>query len=88
MNYLKAVFWDYPKLSDSNFLYETLKDESNTSLRNWILTRFLEHGRAIDTMNFFSLSELAEKVDVLKLSPYAYRKWKRLIEIYGSSKRE
>jgi len=88
MNYLNAVFWDYPQFTDSKYLYETLKNEGNASLHNWILKRFLEYGRAVDTMKYFSLHELAEKIDALKLSPYAHRKWKRLLEVYGCSKRE
>ena len=88
MNYLKAVFWDYPQFTDSHFLLKTLNDEKNTGTRDWILTRFLEHGRAVDTLRYFSLTELKKKIDVVKISTYSYKKWKRLIEVYGKPERE
>jgi hypothetical protein len=49
MNYLKAVFWDYPQFTNARFLLRTLKDNKNKGIYNWISARFLEHGRAVDT---------------------------------------
>ncbi len=88
MNYLKAVFWDYPQFTDARFLLRTLQGNKNKGIRNWILARFLEHGRAVDTFRYFSLDELKEKIDVVKISTYNHRKWKRLIEIYANTERE
>jgi cephalosporin-C deacetylase-like acetyl esterase len=88
MNYLKAVFWDYPQFTDSSFLIKTLADKKKEGIRDWILVRFFEHGRAVDTFRYFSLSELAEKINRVKLSAYSHRKWKRLIEIYANPERE
>ena len=88
MKYLKAVFWDYPQFTDSHFLLKTLNNEKNTGTCDWILTRFLEHGRAVDTLRYFSLAELKKKIDVVKISTYSYKKWKRLIEVYGKLERE
>ncbi len=88
MNYLKAVFWDYPQFTDSSFLIKTLADKKKAGIRDWILVRFFEHGRVVDTFRYFSLSELAEKINRVKLSAYSHRKWKRLIEIYANPERE
>ena len=35
-----------------------------------------------------TLDELKEKIDVVKISTYNHRKWKRLIEIYANTERE
>jgi len=48
----------------------------------WILRRFLEYGRAVDVLRFFSLDEIAAHRQDLRVSDYANRKWRRLEEVY------
>jgi len=88
MNYLKAIFWDYPQFTNARFLLKTLRNYKNKGIYNWILARFLEHGRAVDTFRYFSPDELKEKIDAVKISTYNRRKWKRLIEIYANTERK
>jgi hypothetical protein len=83
MNYLKAIFWDYPQFTDEDYLLNSIK-LANKDRFNWILYRFLEYGRAIDTLKYFDLEKIKEKLDELKLKPYTKKKWKRLIEVYGN----
>ena len=45
MNYLKAVFWDYPEFTDPDEIRRILLEEGNQRVRHWLLKRFLEHGR-------------------------------------------
>ncbi|NOZ64451.1 MAG: hypothetical protein GXO71_05920 [Caldiserica bacterium] len=79
---LKAVFWDYP---------EFLKRRGGKKLQRgkeiwvsiWTMQRFLEYGRVVDTLRFFSIEENAENLGKLKLSPYTRRKWERMINVYG-----
>ena len=88
MNYLNAVFWDYPELTDIKKLKKFIEDSKNKDSYFWILTRFLEHGRVVDTLHFFSLKEISENIQKLKLSNYSAKKWKRLIEVYGAPGRK
>ena len=83
MNYLKAVFWDYPQFSDEKNLKNYLKKQLDKSLYLWIISRFLEHGRVVDTLQFFTINEIKENLPKLKLSDYTLVKWKRMIELYG-----
>lgn len=83
MNYLHAVFWDYPELTDSKILRQCLQQAGKPQLRQWILTRFLEHGRVVDTFVFFSLETIVQEFSHLQLTPYTSKKWKRMIEVYG-----
>ena len=83
MNYLKAVFWDYPQFTDKEILKNYLKQEPDKSLYLWIISRFLEHGRVVDTLQFFTINEIKENLPKLKLSDYTLVKWKRMIELYG-----
>jgi hypothetical protein len=85
MNYLKAVFWDYPEFADKNVLEARLRTESKSDLYFWIMMRFLEHGRVVDTLHYFKIEEIAQSLSKLRLTSYASRKWKRLIEVYGRS---
>lgn len=87
MNYLKAVFWDYPQFTDGNTLKKYIRESKNSSLYLWILKRFLEHGRAVDAISYFGMDEIVEKLNELKLGPYTHRKWERIIEVYGASDR-
>ena len=83
MNYLKAVFWDYPQFTDKEILKNYLKQEPDKSLYLWIISRFLEHGRVVDTLQFFTINEIKENLPKLKLSDYTLVKWKRMIQLYG-----
>ena len=83
MNYLKAVFWDYPQFAEEEGLRDYLKQKQEKSLYLWIMSRFLEYGRVVDTLKYFTINEIAENLPKLKLSDYTLIKWKRMIEIYG-----
>jgi hypothetical protein len=82
MNYLNAVFWDYPEFTNPETIRQHLQ-EGNQRVRRWILTRFLEHGRVVDTLKFFPLEAISRELSQLKLTPYTYKKWKRIVEVYG-----
>ncbi len=84
MNYLKTVFWDYPRFTDEETLMTCLKEKSRSSLYFWIMKRFLEHGRVVDVLTYFKIDEIAEYLPKLRLDSYNLKKWKRLIEIYGN----
>jgi hypothetical protein len=84
MNYLKAVFWDYPQLAREEAIKTALKEQPGSKKYRWIMSRFLEHGRVVDTFSYFRLREIIEHLPKLKLSPYTLKKWRRLIEVYGN----
>ena len=44
-----------------------------------------EYGRVIDTISFFKIAEIGNALSRLQLSPYARKKWKRIIEVYGKT---
>ncbi|MFW6140864.1 MAG: hypothetical protein ACOC5S_05875 [Acidobacteriota bacterium] len=54
----------------------------------WVLKRFLENARVVDTLEYFSLQEIADMFPEIRLSPYSKKKWKRIIEVYGKTKRK
>ena len=83
MNYLKAVFWDYPQFAEEESLKDYLKQEQEKSSYRWIMSRFLEYGRVVDTLKYFTIDEIAENLPKLKISNYTHEKWKRMIELYG-----
>ncbi len=83
MNYLKAVFWDYPQFTDEDKLRNYLKKKNKESLHMWIMSRFLEYGRVVDTLKYFTINEIAENIPKLSLTSYTLKKWKRMIELYG-----
>ena len=86
MNYLKAVFWDYPRLTYLKYLCEFIKKNRDSSrVYRWLLRRFLENDRVVDTLNYFPLTKIAAKISKLRLTPYSKKKWMRIIEFYGSS---
>ena len=80
---LQAVFWDYPQFLDEDYLKTFLRQNMEEQIYYWVMGRFLEHGRVVDTWHFFNLREIAVNLPKLKLSPYSQRKWKRLLEVYG-----
>ena len=85
---LQAVFWDYPKFLDQKYLSNFLKDNKNKDAFFWIMKRFLEYGRVVDTFFFFDIKEIANNLNKLKLTEYSQKKWNRLIEIYDTSERK
>ena len=85
MNYLNAVFWDYPEFTDPDEIRRILLEEGNQRARRWLLRRFLEHGRVVDTLLFFSLDTISTALPLLKLAPYSLKKWKRIVEVYDQS---
>ncbi len=85
---LQAVFWDYPQFLDENNLASIIHTEKDSDIYRWIMNRFLEHGRVVDVLKFFTIQEISQNLDKLKLTDYATQKWKRLIEVYGTAKRK
>jgi len=84
---LKAAFWDYPDLAEEEKFAEFLRKrrEMNDAWAiEWALARFLEHGRAVDAMKYFGLGEIRDRLPMLRLSPYARKKWTRILEVYGN----
>ena len=82
MNYLKAVFWDYPEFSDPETIRKTLVESKNKRFRRWVLKRFLEHGRVVDTLSFFRLGDISSELPLLNIDSYSINKWKRIVEVY------
>jgi hypothetical protein len=85
---LKSAFWDYPELADEQHLRQVLSENrarEDRRMYHWIMCRFLEHGRAVDAMRFFSMEEIAAHLSLLRLTPYASAKWRRLIEVYSAT---
>lgn len=80
---LQAVFWDYPKLLDENYLNDFLNEKKNTDTYLWLMNRFLEHARVVDTFHFFTINEISKNLPKLRLTEYSLKKWKRLIEVYN-----
>lgn len=86
MNYLKAIFWDYPSLTDSENLKKFIQEHSNSErIYMWLLKRFLEYGRVVDTLEYFPIKIISEQIPGIKLTPYSLKKWKRMIEVYGKT---
>ena len=88
MNSLNSVFWDYPKFTDPRYLRNIIQRRADQKTRLWILKRFLEYGRVVDTWDYFSMAEIAKHFSELNLSPYAHKKWQRMIAVYGESNGE
>jgi len=84
MNALKAVFWDYPALASPPGLRAFMdKHKAQPRVYRWLLSRFLEHGRAVDALGYFSVREISEALPGLRLSAYSRKKWRRIAEVYG-----
>jgi hypothetical protein len=84
MNYLKAAFWDYPQFTEEETLKSSLKENKGSNIYLWIMSRFLENGRVVDSLRFFKIEEIAEFIPKLRLTAYTLKKWQRMIEIYGT----
>jgi prevent-host-death family protein len=85
-NPLKAVFWDYPELTDENVLAGKIRAARKSSLQDalrWFLARFLERGRAVDTLRFFTPEEVRRHLPSLKISPQAVARWTKILESYA-----
>jgi hypothetical protein len=83
MNYLQAVFWDYPAFTNPEHIRQNLQESGNLTTRRWILQRFLEHARVVDTLDMFSLESIARELPFLRIQPYTRKKWSRILEVYG-----
>jgi len=87
VNYLKAVFWDYPEFANEEGFKKLLieKASKDNFIKDWIITRFLEHSRVIDTFKVFKIDEIESRFNELKLRDFTKKKWQRLIEVYGNN---
>jgi hypothetical protein len=85
MNYLNAVFWDYPEFTDADTIRRHLKEPGSQRVHRWLLKRFLEHGRVVDTLAFFRLDTISQELPRLHVKPYTYKKWKRILDVYAQS---
>ena len=84
-NFLKAVFWDYPQFQDYNSIRSALQNtrgKNDIQVFRWFLAPFLERGRVKDVAMIFSIVEVRKNLNALRLSDYAYKKWRRLLEVY------
>jgi prevent-host-death family protein len=84
-NPLKAVFWDYPNLTEEPalkaFLAEAKANPESGSL-DWAMTRLLERGRVVDVKKLFDWAEIRTALARVRLSPWARAKWNRMLEVY------
>jgi prevent-host-death family protein len=84
-NPLKAVFWDYPNLTEEQalkaFLAEARANPEKTQL-DWAMARLLERGRVVDVKKLFDWGEIRAALARLRLSPWARAKWNRMLEVY------
>jgi prevent-host-death family protein len=86
-NPLKAVFWDYPDLTDEATLGLRIQEARNSPIQDafrWYLARFLERGRVVDAWRFFRLDEIRRIMPSLRISSRAVAKWTRILEYYGN----
>jgi prevent-host-death family protein len=87
-NPLKAVFWDYPELTDEAALGRKIQEARDSSLQDafrWYLARCLERGRVVDTLRFFRLEEIRRVMPSLRISPRTAAKWARILAGYGNA---
>jgi len=86
MSHLEAVFWDYPQLKNKENLKKLIKNSKKSKkIYTWVLRRFLENARVVDTLEYFSLQEIADILTKIRLTPYSKKKWRRIIEVYGKT---
>ena len=84
-NPLKAVFWDYPEFIEEKAVREYAEDARRSPDRealDWVLTRFLERGRVVDVRKFFDWAEIRSALPHLRLTPFARKKWARMLDVY------
>jgi len=85
-NPLKAVFWDYPELTEEPILRRKIQEAREGTPRDafrWYMARFLESGRIAETLRFFGLDEIRRTLSSLKISPRAVSRWTRVLDFYG-----
>jgi len=85
-NPLKAIFWDYPELTDEAALGRKIQEARDSSVQDafrWYLARFLERGRVADTLRFFRLEEIRRVMPSLRISLRAAAKWAGILTGYG-----
>ena len=86
-NPLKAVFWDYPELTDEATLGLRIQEARDSPIQDafrWYLARFLERSRVVDAWRFFRLDEIRRIMPSLRISSRAVAKWTRILEYYGN----
>ncbi len=86
-NSLKAIFWDYPELTEEVTLSLKIQEARDSPIQDafrWYLARFLERGRLADALRFFRLDEIRRIMPSLRLSSRAAAKWTRILEYYGN----
>lgn len=89
MNHLEAVFWDYPQLKNEKNLKRFIeKNRKSKKIYAWVLRRFLENARVVDALEYFSIKEIGNILPEIRLTPYSRKKWERIIEVYGKTKRK
>jgi hypothetical protein len=81
---LEAVFWDYPRFLNEEYIRAFVRNNADPEMILWLMTRFLEHGRAVDALSLFGINDIATHLPSLKLSDAAAKKWRRLVEVYAS----
>jgi len=84
-NPLKAVFWDYPELTEEKAVRAYVEEACRSVERgalDWVLTRLLERGRVVDVRKFFDWAEIRSALPHLRLTPFARNKWARMLEVY------
>ena len=87
---LDAIFWDLPQIKRKETFkkyIEKIKENKNSPEYKWVLSRFLEYGRVKDTLMLFSFEEIKKMLNELKLSGYTQKKWRRLLDVYGSKRK-
>jgi prevent-host-death family protein len=85
-NPLKAVFWDYPELTEEKGVreyVEVARRSPDHGALDWVLTRFLERGRVVDARKYFDWAEIRSALPHLRLTPYARKKWARMLDVYA-----
>lgn len=87
INPLCAVFWDYPDFTNQEYLRQCLQQPTDPGMYHWMLQRFLEHGRVVDTLQFFSIEAIAAELPRLSLQPDTVKKWRRMVEVYAPATR-
>ena len=81
--HLKAVFWDHPELTDESVITKNIAEARKAVVQDalrWYLARFLERGRAVDTLRFFTPEEIRRHLPSLKISPRAVAGWTKILE--------
>jgi prevent-host-death family protein len=87
-NPLKAIFWDYPELTDDAALGLKIQEARVSPVQDafrWYLARFLERGRMEDTLRFFRLEEIRRIAPSLRISLRAAAKWAGILAGHGNA---